>query len=463
MKLLPRSNYFALQALIFAFTVGVFAGCAPSIPGSDTPPGTEPWTPGRPSEAQAAPQIYRSQSTQSAESAKTHLIDLLGLFAARYSQAQVHAQAASASEKERLFSEAIGQSNLGNTCYANAAHALLWAMNLTNAAPFDLHAEPAPASWPNLQVVLRGFLQSFQDYLFSILSGPRNPSGYLDRHHPLLGHQHDSAEYLSKVLELFESTQPLQNPIGTFQLATQVVFDDGRFNPVRLNAELRNRWELYLETSDHSRSLQEFFNHLFAPVDVTNVAWEENPNIQLPGQQRTYLIRSGDLPRLVLLQANRFRPDRSKIVGKVMVTPQISIPYYENVGAIHGAPAQHRLQLKGAIIHHGVSSESGHYTTIVYHSEHWFEHDDSQIRAITPEQAYAAFNENGYVFLYGPAETLSPPMPQSESVKNTPSARLSILDGNPLDPGVDGLRLRRNKLNSAPGQSLDGPLLKRRR
>ncbi len=375
----------------------------------------------------------KHQALQSFYQYLDHLNDRQSVAKVKFENAQ------SSFERDRAMSEALGQRNLGNTCYANSAHALLWAMNLR--VPSAPDGEILAAATRRLAVhpldqtsSLREVFQNFERYLYAQRS-PVNPQGFLDQRHPLIGFQHDSPEYLYKFLELLESDQGQQNPIGAFRLAEQSILSDGRKNPIRLGADLRNRWELPLSASHEPISLQQILDQAMAPAAVDEVQWEENPQIKLAGERKTYLIQEGGLPRAALLQVKRFGADGRKIVRRINTSPQITLNYYADLGKLQDSPAELRLQLKGAIIHHGVDHDFGHYSAVIRHQGRWYLHDDLRVTETSERIAFDRMNREGYLFLYD-----SDPLPVPNGERASLHNSLPQIDGSEGESDEDSDR-----------------------
>jgi len=349
--------------------------------------------------------------SQARQEALLRLNEYLDQMNDRHTVAQVLNQNSTPVERDRAMSEALGQRNVGNTCYANSAHALLWAMKLrTPIEPEDGVPLAAIRRLSGVSADLNAsvgrVLESFQSYLYSGRTA-QNPQGHLDRLHPLVGFQHDSPEYLYKVLELLESSPNLGNPTGAFRVAHQSILSDGRTNPVNLGDDLRNRWELPLSAAGGTPSLQDIFDAAMAPAEVEDMVWEQDPAVRLPGQRKTFLIQQGNLPRSALLQLKRFAVDGSKISRRVSINHGIIFNYYSDASQLDGAPSQLRLEIRGGIVHHGNNQNFGHYTAVIRHQGEWFFHDDSRVVAMDQHAALDLLEREGYLFLYDSEQLVS--------------------------------------------------------
>jgi hypothetical protein len=396
---------------------------------------------------------------QRQRNAHDSLHELLSQFDERYAHAQQFYQslgpAGQPADLNRIFSDALGQTNFGNTCYANSAHAFLWAMNLPLQTPQNPPVDPAQIARDlnlsaGLRQIVRRVIQRV-DELIETHQTPQNPAnGYLDGVHPLIGFQHDASEYLTRVFNLLKQDRALENRIAGFHLASQVTFPPAapglgeRSNALRFEENenhqrsLQNQWELSVRReTDHPEAPPRFFSTLqqaldaqSSPTPVENVELENAapegtesepaPRLRLDGTKKSYLIRSAQgLPRKIILKLSRFETvftqnpiqplQIRKVAHRIYANPVISLRYIENEQNLNHPPQVINLNLKAAIIHHGNTPHQGHYTTLVLHRDGWFIHDDRTIRAMDRRTATDLMSQNGYVFLYeNPNDPASP-------------------------------------------------------
>ncbi len=352
-----------------------------------------------------APDEERWFTRRSALACFQRYLDLMGR---RYQEVLGRTDNLTSPDRNPLMSEAMGLRNLGSTCYANSAHVLLWAMNLrphvahphaAAGAAFPLSQNPQNGSSEDLGLATRAVMEGFENYLRSQRS-PLNPQGYLDREHPLLGYQHDSAEYLYRVLDLLESNPNDTNLAGSFRVATRSVLSDGRTNALQEGQDERSRWLLPLFGIQGEPTLQELLDSELAPQFAENIQWDGDPSVRLNGHRHIYILQNGNLPRATLLQVNRFAPDGSKITRRVSVNSVVKFRYHESVDQLQDPPSEHSLRLKAALVHHGQGLNFGHYSTILRHQGQWFQHDDSSVIRIDARTAFEIMSRDGYVFLY---------------------------------------------------------------
>ena len=415
------------------------------------------------------------ERAQIQQDAQNRFNELLDQFSVRYEQAQELSQNVSPGDRDRLFSEALGQNNLGNTCYANSAHAFLWAMN------FRPHPQPSAAPSPEapqhepremsqaltasagLRNTVRGAIQGFENFLESNRN-PQRPDiyGYLDGRHPLIGFQHDSSEYLTQVMSLLDSARALERSLGGFELATQVTFSEDRANTLRfITAEnepqeriLQNRWELDVwrpASSENARprlfnSLQEALDSALSPTAVEGVLLDSNENERLNGTKRQYLIRTQTLPSKLIFKLNRFEMignQRRKVTQNIFANRRLILNYSEDENHLNST-SQMVLRPKAAIIHHGDSAEGGHYTTLINHQGQWFHHDDTRVQSVEDRVAFQLMSRSGYVFLYEPTEheiksnepTPQPRASDSNETQEEPPGTPDSDQSRPESPGI---------------------------
>ena len=99
-------------------------------------------------------------------------------------------------------------------------------------------------------------------------------------------------------------------------------------------------------------------------------------------------------PKLLCLVVNRFfwsSRGRAKINTIVTYPLTLAIPH-----------CQSEFKLKSAVLHHGYSLNSGHYTALTYNDmkEQWFHCNDNTVQPITTEAVLKKADNSAYILFY---------------------------------------------------------------
>jgi hypothetical protein len=323
--------------------------------------------------------------------------------------------------KGKAGSGGLGFVNFGATCYANASNKLLWMM-LTRDQADDQPLggqEIAPGNG-NIDQDLskasfRGHLNQFFGTLATYLA---RTTGFesLDgqRGHTLRYTQQDAHEYLAVMLPLLETTKLF----GGFEGASQITFDDGSSNPLRVEGRwtddqgkvhraLNNNFPLVIDNPTIT-SVSKAVEAYLGRERVGQVEREENPAILADGYKKTYFYVAKDspVPSRIVFSLVRFAQDdygvRSKVEKNVQVESQLKVPFRRE-----GSDTEFnlKLELMGAVNHTG-SLNNGHYIAILYHATQggtrlaWHQHNDGNVTQSSTKAAFEEMSANGYALLY---------------------------------------------------------------
>jgi hypothetical protein len=375
------------------------------------------------------------------------------------------------------LSQALGLKNIANTCYANAAHKLIWAMNLPGGESND-QTEPEPTQ---SALAANSGLELYSREVFSALhhliqGSGTNPFG--SHGGTFLGRQHDASEYLNQILDILQPS----DQVGGFQIAEQVTFPaqseipEGASNPLRFEqrngSKTKNLIFSLAIDQDPIQSFEDAVTSYLAPEPLeTLIHVDSHPGLQAKGTQFRYLIRGQNLkngspnplPEKMIFSLNRFATqfnpstrtaNEYKITKEISVPEQFNLPYFEEETQL-STPTVLPLRLKAAITHSGYGTRQGHFSIyIAQRSEGssadpvWQHHNDDSVQIISKGDAFRSINANGYILLFervaqAPQHELTPSLTMSTGA---PQARLNFetiheksesAEGDEMDLGTD--------------------------
>jgi hypothetical protein len=375
-------------------------------------------------------------AVQAAERVRQDLDFLAHELAQRWDSAEKPSQSG-------LYSD-LGLSNLGNTCYANAANKLIWAVHLGGNAQgmnwsglrfnqghlmssrkdengndvFDLLIAKQPKSSQGHEEHLRNLFESFEDY------GEKGPGGrrFLGDHGKTSFEQHDSAEYLSRILDVIGPEWTKQ--FGLFREGKKIIFDDG-WKSSQSDGSTQFKWTdseahgIYfsLHINDDTESLQDAIEASREGERLvgSNQAVKDDGYSKGDATLHRYLIldeKTGKLPSKLVFSLKRFgfnggTGKAEKIVRPIEIPQKLKFFYFPSKDKIgHGQEESYFLRLRSAVVHTG-TTEGGHYYAYVAQDENqdsqnlvWFKHNDSVVSRVKTNEVFEDLKTQGYYFLY---------------------------------------------------------------
>lgn len=346
----------------------------------------------------------------------------------------------------------LGFVNLGNTCFANSVHKLLFQhphfleflatrspasksrkfhderdqlkssfhklfQEMNRVATFEKNENQShlPSSKffiTELSTVFNHFDRYLRasnfdgDHHFS-MADLKNP--HTKRY--LRKHQLDADEYLTRTLDILDYDEYFP----TFQEQSSLIFKDGFTRPTEVSAPVGS---LSLPIGEKSViSIQTAINKYFGENEVEDV-------IRGPGIPKedalTKLSLTADLsnlPKQIMLKLKRFEMiyrsgEIRKIRKNIDLDSEITLEVTEasSPSDPKSLPVTLKYKIAGVIVHHGETPSSGHYITYLKEGSTgtWYLHDDTRVTAIGDaglKQAVEDMESNGYIFLYTAAES----------------------------------------------------------
>ncbi len=424
--------------ILFSFVLGA---CQPAQPGDSRRNGSRTGSHGSCGHGCSGVHSVRRRSlpenaVQAAERVRQDLDFLAHELAQRWDSAEKPSQSG-------LYSD-LGLSNLGNTCYANAANKLIWAVHLGGNAQgmnwsglrfnqghlmssrkdengndvFDLLIAKQPKSSQGHEEHLRNLFESFEDYGEKGTGGRR----FLGDHGKTSFEQHDSAEYLGRILDVIGPTWARQ--FGFFREGKKIIFDDGwksshsdgstQFK--RTDSESHGIY-FSLHINGATESLQDAIaaSREGERLVGSNQAVKDDGHSMGDATLHRYLIldeKTGKLPSKLVFSLKRFgfngaTGKAEKIVRPIEVPQKLEFSYSPSEHEIaREQEKSYLLRLRAAVVHTG-TTEGGHYYAYVAQNENqdsknlvWFKHNDSVVSRVKTNEVFEDLKTQGYYFLY---------------------------------------------------------------
>ncbi|CAG9839379.1 unnamed protein product [Diabrotica balteata] len=314
---------------------------------------------------------------------------------------------------DKFVVEKVGLNNLGNTCYMNSVlQALFITKTFRNEVLLNNKAISQLFSKLQTLFVLLQFSKRNSLSPNDILHLSR-PPGFL------LGHQHDSSEFLGYLLDtLHEQEKNFTNSVehnsvdeGATAVLPTVVQQSfgGRTMTVSRCGECTTTSErvddfreLQLSFPNHSdnQSVQTLLDYYLQPEKLSgdNQYHCDICSRLTDGEKITRIVEAP--PRLIFtLKHFRYDPtshQRTKLLQTVVLDDYLTIDTY-------------RYELYAAVVHCGSSVDSGHYYTLAKDKAQWYKFNDSFVsRATTDDLKRLKPPETAYILFYSREDIKEP-------------------------------------------------------
>ncbi|KAB8033278.1 hypothetical protein [Fluviispira multicolorata] len=333
------------------------------------------------------------------------------------------------SESNKIYlSEALGTVNLGNTCFANSVHKLIWEylrnhkvnpsikkntdvqksfydfMAIMNRKNDLLNTNPSQVTFENAkdpfyEYQLNTLFENIKNELKS-QGGDGTISGY-----SLKKDQMDADEYFVKLIDLLD----LNSVLPSLTISTQIVLKSGRKLPAQAESTKKDGspndifyFRINIQNKLHSFD-QLLLNNLTTEIDDFRVEGVPH-NIT----KNTYftLKDMNKIPDKFVFGLKRFTHDLNGKLSKnndnISLSKNINIDFFSmNLSEKTSVS----YELNGVVVHYGNGLNGGHYVAyIMADNNNWYKHNDTHISLIETDYEQLEMKNdienNGYLFLF---------------------------------------------------------------
>ncbi|WP_186646671.1 hypothetical protein [Fluviispira vulneris] len=327
-----------------------------------------------------------------------------------------------------LYSEALGTVNLGNTCFANSVHKLLWEylrnpkvnpnkiknsnvqksfydfMDKMNKKNNLLYSDPSQVTFENAKDPyyndqLNNLFENIQNELIS-QGGDGTISGY-----SLKKDQMDAEEYFVKLIELLD----FNSVLPSLTISTQIVLEDGSKLPAQAETTKKdgNPDDIIYFPINIQHDIHSFDQLLLKNLTTEIDDYKVNGIVHNITKNTYFTLKDmNKVPDKLFFGLKRFTYDlygkSFKINSNISLTKNINIDFF-SMNLSEKITGYYRLN--GAVVHYGNDLKNGHYVAYIKSDDNnWYKHEDTHISLIETEDEQLAMKNdienNGYLFLF---------------------------------------------------------------
>ncbi|KAL1518031.1 hypothetical protein ABEB36_001717 [Hypothenemus hampei] len=288
----------------------------------------------------------------------------------------------------------VGLYNLGNTCYMNSVLQALFMIKPFRNKMLSHTKAVMPALFSKLQALFALLQHSNKSSL-----SPRDILALLRPNGFLMGHQHDSSEFLWYLLDTLheqeksvcdqESTTVVQECFGG---KTMTISHCGECGTKSEKEDNFRELQLSIPHCADTQSVQQLLNYFLQSEKLygDNQYRCDVCDRLTDGERITKIV---SLPKHLVLTLKHFRYDqksqtRTKLLQEVHLDNRICLEetYYD---------------LYAAVVHHGSSVDSGHYYTFAKDSSQWYKFNDSSVNKSSEDSLHQLKPpESPYILFY---------------------------------------------------------------
>jgi ubiquitin C-terminal hydrolase len=218
--------------------------------------------------------------------------------------------------------------------------------------------------------------------------------------HYQIGEQQDSCEVLQFIIDKYVDL--IYNKEKLLSVFNQVVFCINCCN-IRICNEQKESMLISYELNNNTNDDIEFDQFISSMISVQNVEHINTEcKCELPSAQVQTIFTS--LPEYLFIKVGRCDSTTSKIYKKLKFSNEFDIDYpinlEKNIKGIDKRKVNSHYNLIGIILHHGQTSNTGHYSSIIKLDNNWFYCDDLLVRPIDIGNDIEYIQKNCCVLLY---------------------------------------------------------------
>ena len=285
-----------------------------------------------------------------------------------------------------------GLPNIGNSCYFNATIQLC---KLISSFNFKDDSNPQNSFIRDIQSIFQTEDQESEINKYMRLYG-----FIANNLRFQIGDQQDSCEVLQfiidKYVDLIDNKDLLLSVFNQIVLCSNC--DNYRIcneqkESMLISHELNN-------TTEEEIEFNQFLNNIVSIQEVDNINTECNCNSPKAKVQTIFT----SLPNYLFINVGRCKYDTTKLYKKLKFVKEFTIDYpldlKQSLNGTDTRKISRTYQLSGIIIHHGNSSHSGHYASIIKMNEDWIYCDDGMIGKVNIDNDMEYIQKNCFVLLY---------------------------------------------------------------
>jgi ubiquitin C-terminal hydrolase len=313
------------------------------------------------------------------------------------------------------LSRAMGQKNLGNTCFANSTHALIFAIpEMVELSKNSVVQQPIQN---DVRVALNRLYDGLDEYL-RVKNKDSSPQGHFfteDQGNKkfLRQHQIDASEYLLELLNIID----YQKHYVGLRETSYFTYQSGNSKLSRpelsQSHDLASPFFTVLLIPNSTTSLSQALSHGTSNREEIDGVWNDTKGFfERAGKQSVWILDGDVAPNHFIIHLNRTAfadGPHSKISDRIDVPEEIEIPYYPShvldeqlnpeLPNFFLQPSKLKLHLRSVIGHRGNSAENGHFINWTQRDGTWYLHDDDSIKHLKDKQPQE-IETLGTIFLY---------------------------------------------------------------
>ena len=287
-----------------------------------------------------------------------------------------------------------GLPNIGNSCYLNSSIQLC---KLVTGIKFKDAEEKQNSFITDIQTVFQtgNNDEELSRYmrLYSFISNN------LQYH---IGSQQDNCEVVQFIIDKYVDL--IKNKSKLITKFNQVI-SCSNCSKVRICSEQKESMLISHELNNSSKDeieFNDFFTNIITVQNVETINTECGCSSPTPKVQ-TILTK---LPEFLFIKVGRCKYDTTKIYKKLKFNSDFQLDYPVNLeNYINGTDTKRRIKqyfLVGIVIHHGDTSHTGHYSSIIRGNanEKWVYCDDMRVVEINIEEQLEYIQKNCSLLLY---------------------------------------------------------------